>query len=122
MARTRDYSVRFVMKEDGVERDVNEARATGVAMTQLYHNVIQLSSSTSNYQLAFGSNFTTPTILFLQEQNGRTFTYSVNANSRHHPVAASGTIFEHSTGITSLYFSNNSTNTTKPIVEVILAK
>lgn len=121
MARTQEYSVRLLTKEDGVERLVAE-QALGATVANLeLRQVIQLSSLTANYQVNFGSNFGTPTKLMLIEHAGRTFTFSVGANNRHHRVAANGCAFEHG-NISSLFLSNNSTNTTKPEVELILVR
>ena len=120
MARTVDYYVRAVLKEDGVERDTHEARVEGTAVTRVLHQVIAINSNSST-QLRFGSNFNTAYRLMLQETAGRSFTYSVNQSTHHHAVRASGAAFLDGHSITALYFKNNSTNTTKPTIEVFLA-
>ena len=122
MARTLDYFVKFLMKEDGVERDVHEASLSGASVTRFLHQIVQLTSKTTNWQVSFGSNFTTPTKLFLQETGGRTFTYSLSTNARHHAVAANGFAAIHANSITKLYLSNNGTSTTKPTIEIVAVK
>jgi hypothetical protein len=121
MSRTQEYSVRLLTKEGGVERLVAEQVLGATASTREFRQVIQLSTNTVNYQVNFGSNFTTPTKLMLVEHAGRTFTFSVGANNRHHRVAANGCAFEHGS-IASLFLSNNSTNSTKPEIEIILVR
>lgn len=121
MARTVDYYVRAVLKEDGVERDTHEARVESTAVTRVLHQVVALNSNSGNVQVTFGANFNTAYRLFLQETAGRSFTYSVNQNTHHHAVRANGAAFLDGHSITALYLKNNSTNTTKPVIEVFLA-
>jgi len=121
VARTVDYYVRAVLKEDGVERDTHEARVESTAVTRVLHQVVALNSNSGNVQVTFGANFNTAYRLFLQETAGRSFTYSVNQNTHHHAVRANGAAFLDGHSITALYLKNNSTNTTKPVIEVFLA-
>ena len=121
MARTLDALARFTVKEDGTRKDIHEATSSIASLTKLLHQVIQLNTNTVNYQVAFGSAFTTPTHLFLREQAGRSFTYSVNATNRHHLVAANGFAALHGS-VASLRLSVSTTPTTRPTVEIVLCR
>jgi hypothetical protein len=122
MARTHEYYVALKILDDGVERVVGEASLGSTSMSKSKREVIALSTQTANYQVNFGSNFTTPTKMFLKEHAGYSFTYSVGASTHHHLVAASGAAFLHGS-IASLYFSNNSTTAgEEPEIELILVR
>jgi len=120
MAWSHDYLVRMTLDDGGPAKIVTEKSLVDQSTVKFVRSLISLSTTTSNYQVVFGSNFTTPTKLCLIETAGATFTYSVGATNLHHKVAASGCAFLHGS-IASLYLSNNSTNGT-PTIEVLLVR
>jgi len=121
MARILDTKATFTLKEDGQTRDVHTASSSIADVSKLFHTVLTLNTNTQNYQVAFGSAFLTPTHFFLKELNGRSLTYSIGATTHHHPIAALGWIATYSR-IPSLYLSVSSSPTTRPQVEIILAR
>jgi len=122
MARTHEYIVRMILKQDGDERSYPECKLGATSHSKEMIQIITLSTQTANYEVNFGSNFTTPTKLFLAEHAGYTFTFSVGANDRHHLVAANGCAFEHGS-VSSLFLSNNATaSTNEPEVEIVLVR
>jgi hypothetical protein len=121
MARSLEAKATLQVKEDGQRRDAHTASSTIADLTHLFHTVLTLNTNTQNYQVNFGSGFSTPTHMLIREQSGRTLTYSVNATTHHHPIAAYGYIASHSR-IASLYLSVSSSPSTRPKVEIILAR
>lgn len=121
MARTLEARARFSIKEDSTPKDTHEAVSQISSLSYLYHSVLTLNTNTQNYQVNFGSGFTTPTHMILREQGGRTFSYSVGATTHHHPIAANGFIAQNGP-VSSLYLSVSSSPTTRPVVEIILAR
>lgn len=121
MARSLEALVRFTIKEDGTVKSAPEAESEIVSLTRLHHDILELQTNTQNYQVVFGSAFTTPTHLFLGEENGRSFTYSIGANNRHHMVEANG--FACLKGsITSLFLSVSGSPVTRPKIEIVLCR
>jgi hypothetical protein len=121
MARSLEAKATLQVKEDGQRRDAHTANSTIADLTKLFHTVLVLNTNTQNYQVNFGSGFSTPTHMLIREQNGRTLTYSIGATTHHHPIAANGFILAHSR-IPSLYLSVSSSPTTRPQVEIVLAR
>jgi hypothetical protein len=121
MARTADILGRVVVKTDQQPGLTLESLISGKSITSLHEETITLSTNVSNVSITFGSNFNTAMFMMIKAENG-SITYSVNANDRHHPIAASATtpgVLVVTGTITSLYLTNNSTTDT-PTLTVLL--
>lgn len=121
MTRTLEAKATLTVREESQRRDAHTASSSIASLTKLFHSVLTLNTNTQNYQVNFGSGFTTPTHMLLREQGGRTFTYSIGATTHHHQVAANGFVMLHGR-IPSLYLSVSSSPTTRPSVEIILCR
>lgn len=119
MANTIDVLSRLELTVDGKLEGTPEQHTTGDAWTQMVRQRVILSTNTSSYQVSLGSNFTTP-VWGLVKGTGGTFTYSRSGPGSPHLVNSGGFAAWEGNS-TSLYLSNNSTDTTQtPTIDVIL--